>query len=114
MESIMIRSTSSGGFIAEKEDMLMNPQPWADSSLARFPDYLEVIPVGPARRVRATARFRWHRQGLESRPAFAADGRGTLFLSTLGAVARGVESRIRIVGIFGAGNSISQRWHDAG
>jgi hypothetical protein len=37
MESIMIRSSSSGGFIVEKEDMLMNPQPWADSSLARLP-----------------------------------------------------------------------------
>ena len=37
MESIMIRSLSSGGFIAEKEDVLMNPQPWADSSLARLP-----------------------------------------------------------------------------
>jgi hypothetical protein len=37
MESIMIRSLSSGGFIAEKEDTLMNPQPWADSSLARLP-----------------------------------------------------------------------------
>jgi hypothetical protein len=35
LESIMIRSLSSGGFIAEREDMLMNPQPLADSSLAR-------------------------------------------------------------------------------
>jgi hypothetical protein len=37
MESIMIRSLSSGGFIAEKEGMLMDPQRWADSSLARCP-----------------------------------------------------------------------------
>src|SRR5712692_4536529 len=67
MESIMIRSLSSGCFIAEKEDMVMNPQPRADSSWRACPDYLEVAPVGPARRVRATARFRWHRQRLESR-----------------------------------------------
>jgi len=45
----------------------MNPRPWADSFLARLPDYLEMAPVGPARRVCATARFRWHRQRLESR-----------------------------------------------
>jgi hypothetical protein len=37
MESIMIRSLSFGGFIAEKEDMLMNPEPWVDSFLARSP-----------------------------------------------------------------------------
>jgi hypothetical protein len=35
MESIMIRSLPSGGFIAEEEGMLMNLRPWADSSLAR-------------------------------------------------------------------------------
>ena len=33
----------------------MNPRPWADSSLARFPACLEVAPAGPARRVRAGA-----------------------------------------------------------
>jgi hypothetical protein len=58
MESIMIRSLSSVGFIPEKEDMLMNPTAvgrlllgWACS------DYLEVAPFGPARPVRATARI---------------------------------------------------------
>jgi hypothetical protein len=105
----MIRSSSSGGFIAEKEDRLMNPRPWATPPWRACPDYLEMAPVGPALRVRATTRFRWHRQRLESRPAFAAEGRGTLFPSTLGAVARDVESRIRIVGIFGARNGPSQR-----
>jgi hypothetical protein len=48
MESIMIRLLSSGGFIAEKEDNAANLRPWAESSLARLLDYLEVAPIRPA------------------------------------------------------------------
>jgi hypothetical protein len=98
-------SNEAAGRWRANHDRLHAP-PWR-----AHPHYLELAPLGRARRVRATARFRWHRRRPESCAAIA-DGRGILLPSTLGSVARSsnFESYRRV---FGARNGISQRWRDA-
>lgn len=58
-ESIMIRLVSSVALLLKKK-RVVNLWPWAESSLARLLDYLEVAPIPSSAASSPTARFRWH------------------------------------------------------
>lgn len=79
MESIVIRSLSSGGIIAEKEGTLMNLRPGADSSWRACPYYHELTRSVERGGSAPPLDFDGTRQRLESRFAFALDGSGIFF-----------------------------------